>query len=147
MTEHVLHELARLCDVGYNMAPRSTRRDQGALKPGELENLREGLSSLLDHPLPLLPAVRTPDASLIVVGPTHQEILRRMGRRLSERTVRGFIELQKGHFLDAANAMVRARDLGLVLSERVMLRADRLPYHSGIPLYVVRHELGRQKRG
>jgi hypothetical protein len=145
-TEYVLHQIARLCDVGYGMAPRSTRRDQGALEPDELADLRERFSQLFEDVPPLLPAARNVDASLITVGPSHRDLVRWMRRRPSRAIVRGFIELRKGCFLDAANAMVRAQELGLVQSKGTMLRASWLPYHRAIPLYVVRSEQSGELR-
>lgn len=50
----------------------------------------------------------------------------------------GFIDRERGHSLDSANAMVRAREAGLVESRAPMLRSEDLLYRELVPLMLVR---------
>jgi len=135
--------ILRLCAVGYAGWKRSARRDNGALDEDELAALRARLPEELPDAARLLPAVRTLDATVVAVGPTHETIVGQVwrshvGRGAKVRVVRGYLELDQGHFLDSANAMLRARALRLVNSEESRLRPERLRYYLAIPACIAR---------
>lgn len=144
--EAMTHWILRLAAVGYKPLRRSTRRDQGALDAHELASLQAQISKQVPEGAPLIPAVHDLGATMVAVGPTHHAIHAVLVDRLRLRspepgTTRGFIDIDEGHFLDVANAMVRARSAGLVESESTRLRAEWLPYHRKIAVRVVRGRL------
>ena len=143
MTEIWSGECQRLCDTRYS-GDRSRRHENGALHAGELEALRERLAGVLPDDAPLIPAVRDRGARRVAVGPTHARIIAWIWRPRFTwgdeiRTICGFIELERGRFLDSGNAQRRAVEADLVSRTTGMwLRAEWLRYHRSVPFLIVR---------
>jgi hypothetical protein len=143
MTEIGSGECQRLCDTRYS-GNRSWRHENGALHADELEALRERLADVLPDEATLIPAVRDRGARRVAVGPTHTRIIEWIWRPRFTwgdeiRTISGFIELERGYFLDPGNALRRAPEADLVLRTNGMwLRAEWLRYHGSVPFLIVR---------
>jgi len=143
MYEEFPVDFYRSCATGFPTGDRSTFRENGALDEQELEQLRARTRRVLPAKALLLPAVRTVDGSLVAIGPSQRRIIDEFWRPRTRYAgemlrIRGFIDRERGHFLDSANAMVRARNAGLVESRATMLGATVLSYHKLVPLLVVR---------
>jgi hypothetical protein len=142
MTEIGSGDLQRLCDTRY-FGDRSRRHENGALDAAELEALRERLARALPADASLIPAVRDPGARRVAVGPTHTRIIEWIWRPRFTwgeeiRLISGFIELERGGFLDPGTAQRRAVAAGLVRTHDIWLRARWLSYHRAVPFLVVR---------